>query len=137
MREAVEGEARVRVLRVGEVDRLDECGLIVIGSPIYYERPLKSILEFLEKRRDELRDREVAVFIVCIANLFSRLAGGIVERVEEYYIRQITGRIPGRIVKTGVIKGWLLKPDPKQKIRAQKWIREVLAVSSHNMGQER
>jgi menaquinone-dependent protoporphyrinogen oxidase len=42
--------------------------LIVAGSPIYYERPLESVLRFL--RRNDLRGHNIALFVVCYAGVF-------------------------------------------------------------------
>jgi menaquinone-dependent protoporphyrinogen oxidase len=50
--------------KVNDVDSLDY-DLIVIGSPIYGQKPLKSIDAFLEKNRNVLAEKKVALFIVC------------------------------------------------------------------------
>jgi len=50
--------------KVNDVESLDY-DLIVIGSPIYGQKPLKSIDTFLEKNRNVLAKKKVALFIVC------------------------------------------------------------------------
>ncbi len=40
--------------------------LIVIGSPIYEEHPLPSVVNFLVANRDRLSDKDVALFVVCV-----------------------------------------------------------------------
>jgi menaquinone-dependent protoporphyrinogen oxidase len=50
---------------VNDVESLDY-DLIVIGSPIYMGKPLPSIDTFLEKNRNILAKKKVALFIVCL-----------------------------------------------------------------------
>jgi len=50
--------------KVGDAESLDY-ELIVIGSPIYGQKRLKSIDAFLKKNRDVLAKKKVALFIVC------------------------------------------------------------------------
>jgi len=49
---------------------------VVVGSPIYYERPLPEVTDFIRCTRG-LGRRVVAVFIVCIADVFGFLGGGL------------------------------------------------------------
>ncbi|NJE13152.1 flavodoxin domain-containing protein [Thermococcus sp. LS2] len=44
MSDAIKDEADVRLMRVFEVDSLEECDFIIVRSPIYYERPLIFIM---------------------------------------------------------------------------------------------
>ena len=39
---------------------------IVIGSPIYEEHPLPSVMNFLAANRDQLSGKDVALFVVCV-----------------------------------------------------------------------
>ncbi|AIF70269.1 hypothetical protein PAP_09465 [Palaeococcus pacificus DY20341] len=131
MEEAIKGKAEVKVMRVSEVDSLRGCNLVVIGSPIYYERPLKSVLKFLEEHRDELRDKKVAVFVVCLAELFGHFTKGYIEK---YYLGPILKKVPAKVVKAGIMRGWLAKPDFNQKENIQKWINDVLSASFYSNG---
>ncbi len=42
----------------------------VILSPIYYEKPLDSVLEWIQKHRHILRHRKTCLIAVCMANYF-------------------------------------------------------------------
>ncbi|ADT84303.1 flavodoxin domain-containing protein [Thermococcus barophilus] len=123
MGEAIKDVCDVRVMHIGEVNTLKDCDLIVIGSPIYYERPLKSVLEFLEQHQDELRNKKVAVFVVCIAEIFGHAGKAYAEK---RYVGALIKRVPGKVIETAVIKGWIRKPNFSQKVVVQNWIKELL-----------
>jgi|Deesub1362B_J571_1020462.scaffolds.fasta_scaffold00031_32 menaquinone-dependent protoporphyrinogen oxidase len=125
MGEAVK-DREVKIMQVNEVKNLDKCNLVVIGSPIYYERPLKSVLRFLELNEEELRNKKIAVFIVCIAEIFGNIGR---EYAQKRYVGALLKRISGDVIKTGIIKGWFKNPDFSQKENAQKWIREVIKLA--------
>ena len=40
--------------------------LIVVGSPIYYERPMRSLIDFIDENGG-LRGLKVAIFVTCLA----------------------------------------------------------------------
>ena len=42
--------------------------LILVGSPIYFGKPLKSVISFLDDKRDELKNKRIIPFVVCIRN---------------------------------------------------------------------
>ena len=42
----INGLAEVEVFSVAEDPALEECDLVVIGAPIYYERPILEVMEF-------------------------------------------------------------------------------------------
>ena len=62
---ASRGHADVAVQNVAEADPRG-FDLIVIGSPIYEEHPLPSVVNFLVANRDRLSDKDVALFVVCV-----------------------------------------------------------------------
>ncbi|MBO8174304.1 MAG: flavodoxin domain-containing protein [Thermococcus sp.] len=123
MRESIERKAEVRMMHVTKVDSLKDCDLVVIGSPIYYERPLKSVLKFLEQRQNELKGKKVAVFVVCMAGIFGHAGKTYAEK---RYVGALIKRVPGKIIGTAIIRGWIRKPDFSQKVVVQKWIKELL-----------
>ena len=127
MKEAIGDKAEAIVMHVNKVNDLKDCDLIVIGSPIYYERPLKSVLKFLEQHQDELRNKKVAVFVVCIAEIFGHAGKTYAEK---RYVGALIKRVPGNIIGTAIVKGWIRKPDFSQKAVVQKWINELLKVKS-------
>ena len=61
----------VRVLivydtRYGSTKTIAPFDFIVIGSPIYEEHPLPSVMNFLAENRDHLKEKDVALFVVCM-----------------------------------------------------------------------
>ena len=55
----------IEVKKASEVDTIELCSLIIIGSPDYDDSPLKSISEFIEKFSDDLKEKKIAIFVVC------------------------------------------------------------------------
>jgi menaquinone-dependent protoporphyrinogen oxidase len=53
-----------KLCKVNDVESLDY-NLLVIGSPIYGGKPLESIVTFLNKNKNTLVEKKVALFIVC------------------------------------------------------------------------
>jgi menaquinone-dependent protoporphyrinogen oxidase len=60
-----EGMNNIEVKRASEVESINDYPLVIIGSPDYDDRPLKSISEFIDKFRNELKEKKIAVFVVC------------------------------------------------------------------------
>jgi len=71
--------------------------IIVIGSPIYMEKPMKSILSFLEKNMENLKLKNIALFIVCI-----RLSKG------GKYLEKLRSHVKGSIILDKVFGGKFL-----------------------------
>jgi menaquinone-dependent protoporphyrinogen IX oxidase len=59
------GHVDVVVQNVAEADP-GGFDFIVIGSPIYEEHPLPSVVSFLTANRDQLNDKDAALFVVCV-----------------------------------------------------------------------
>jgi len=66
--------------------------LIVVGTPIYNDRPMRSIKHFLE--REGLRGRKVALFVVCFAGIF-----GMRNFMVRKYLDQLRDACDGIVVK--------------------------------------
>ena len=60
-----EGMKNIEVKRASEVESINDYQLIIIGSPDYDDKPLKSISEFIEKFNNELKQKKIAIFVVC------------------------------------------------------------------------
>jgi len=58
---------KVDIKKVCEVDDLEKYDLIIIGSPIYIERPLSSVTNFLKSNRETLRRKKIVLFVVGLA----------------------------------------------------------------------
>ncbi len=82
------------VKKCSEVESIDDYSFVVIGSPDYDDKPLKSVSEFIEKFRDELKEKKIAIFVVC----------NDIEETE-YQGKQIGGRFNLEIIKRELPKG--------------------------------
>ena len=100
-----------------------ECELIVLGAPIYYEKPLPSVREFL--KNNDLGGKKVALFIMCLADIFGKKG---IEYTENRYVKSVSQGIKGDIIAIKVFKGWMLKEDRKTIENGKEWIKRVLAV---------
>ncbi|WP_175059350.1 flavodoxin domain-containing protein [Thermococcus sp. 2319x1] len=123
IKETIEKYANVDVVRVSEVKSLKACELVIVGMPIYYERPLKSILEFLEKHSDELEKKKVAIFIVYFAVAFGSLVRW---HIQNHYIKPLKERIHGEIVDTLVLRGGIGNIREGEIEKARRWAFRLL-----------
>lgn len=67
--------------------------LIVVGSPIYNDHPMRSIQHFLEE--DGLHNKKVAIFVVCFAGIF-----GMRNFMVRKYLDDLQQACDGIVVKT-------------------------------------
>ena len=123
IKEAIEKYTNVEVRRASEVATFKGCELIIVGTPIYYERPLKSILEFLEEHSSELEEKKVAIFIVCFAVAFGNLGRW---HIQKHYIKPLMERIPGEIIDTLVLKGGIGNVSGGEIEKAKRWAIRLL-----------
>jgi menaquinone-dependent protoporphyrinogen oxidase len=95
------GHVDVVVQNVAEADPRG-FDLIVIGSPIYEEHPLPSVVDFLAANRDRLSDKDVALFVVCVDY-------GLVPKEElvRRYVTDLQARAAGRVRAIEVFGGYL------------------------------
>lgn len=84
-----EGVGDATLLRVNNVLTLDY-DLIIVGSPIYFGKPLKSVLRFLADKMAQLKDKRVTPFVVCIRNGKKYL-----EKLKRYLPNSENGKIFG------------------------------------------
>ncbi len=81
----------VDVQSPGSVTSLDY-DLIVVGTPIYDDRPMASVRRFLETSR--LHDKKLALFVVCFAGIF-----GMRNFMVRKYLDELRGRCEGIVIK--------------------------------------
>ena len=111
-----------------DVKRVNECrsfcyDLFIVGSPIYYERPMRSVLEFLSSNKNEFKGKKVAIFIICLAKAMGNIAKGYIKK---RYLKPLEVNVSDSLIKDGVFRGWLRKPDYSQREGCIKWIKEVI-----------
>jgi menaquinone-dependent protoporphyrinogen oxidase len=111
-----------RAWSAGQNPDVDDCDLVVIGAPIYYERPLPGIRRFIASKNG-LKGKRVAVFILCIADRFGKLGRRYTER---RYLRMMTEPIEGRIIAARVFDGWIMGENKGTIEEARDWIMRVV-----------
>jgi menaquinone-dependent protoporphyrinogen IX oxidase len=74
----------------------------VIGSPIYEEHPLPSVVNFLSANRDHLNDKAVALFVVCVD--YGTMPK---EELVHRYVADLQARAAGRVRAIEVFGGYL------------------------------
>jgi menaquinone-dependent protoporphyrinogen oxidase len=83
--------AQVDVKSPNAVTSLDY-DLIVVGTPIYDDRPMVSVQHFLEAGR--LHDKKLALFVVCFAGIF-----GMRNFMVRKYLDELREKCSGVVVK--------------------------------------
>ena len=126
--EEVGAEARVCRAREGCPDP-SGYDLVIVGSPIYYERPLPEVISFLD-RHGGLEGVKVAVFITCLA-ASERIPSFIREAITRKYLAKLLNRVRAEVVSTRVFKGWLRRPDPSIVAECRRWCTELLSKGVH------
>ena len=101
--------------------------LIVIGSPIYFEKPLDSVKGFIALNATILREKKVAVFIVGWAKKFS---DKVESHIKNNYFGPLISPINEAVISHHMFRGWVLKPDYGQREEAEQWVRSVLDTIS-------
>lgn len=115
-------EIKVEMKRPSEISDFGY-DLFIIGSPIYWEKPMKSVVDFLSSNRDNFKDKKVAIFVVCIAEIFGK---GTEKYIKNHYLKPLEENVSGSLIKSKSFKGWLRKPDCRQEKNVKKWVREVM-----------
>jgi menaquinone-dependent protoporphyrinogen IX oxidase len=84
---------------IKNVSEIEHCNydLIVVGSPIYTDEPLKSVATFLDDNCEGLKEKKVALFIV-----YDKLLAQKREKYEE----MLKEYCPVEIVDVGVFGGY-------------------------------
>jgi len=93
--------------------------LIVVGTPIYYERPMRSVLEFID-RSNGLRGLKVAVFITCFA-ASRKIPSPIRNAVIRTYLNSVLKHVEGEVIASKAFRGWLRGPDPAVLKECSEW----------------
>jgi len=83
--------AHVDVKTPNTVTSLDY-DLVAVGTPIYNDRPMMSVRDFL--KRGDIRDKKVALFVVCFSGIF-----GMRSFMVRRYIEDLESVGPRNVVK--------------------------------------
>ncbi len=113
------------ICRVGEkCPDHRSCDLVIVGSPIYYEHPMRSVIRFIEENNN-LENCRIAVFITCYA-ASKRIPAPIRYRVVGRYLGLITEHVRGDVIDSKAFKGWLRKPDMETLRECREWCYTLL-----------
>lgn len=113
----------VDIFKVNEFNGDFSYDLFVVSSPIYYEKPLKSITDFLQKYSDELSTKKLALFIVCMAKIFGKAGKAYIEK---QYLKALESKVENLMFKSAVFKGWIKKVNLKEKKEVFKWVNSLI-----------
>ena len=106
--------------------------LIVVGTPIYHEYPMKSVLEFID-RNGGLRGLKVAIFITCLA-ASKKIPSPIRNAVIKRYLSLVTRHIDGKLVASKAFMGWLRDPDPGTFEECVEWVKALVKAVAEGVG---
>ncbi len=95
------GHIDVVVQNVAEADPRG-FDFIVIGSPIYEEHPVPSVVNFLAANSDHLNDKDIALFVVCVD--YGAMPK---EELEHRYVADLQAHAAGRVRAIEVFGGYL------------------------------
>ena len=98
--------------------------LVVVGSPVYYERLMPSVIDYVD-RHGGLEGMRVAIFITCLA-ASRRIPGLFREAVTRRYIGQILKHVRGEVIAVRAFKGWLRWPDQLTLEECGEWGEELV-----------
>ncbi len=114
--------------RVDQCLDMSRCNIVIIGTPIYYERPLPEVVNFL-REWDGLKEKKVAIFILSMAQKFGKLGK---RYTEEKYLHTITKMIKGDVIATEVFDGWILGENRNTIAKAMEWGTRIAGILSGN-----
>ena len=93
-------EASVDVKNISQIVEVHyDC--VVIGSPIYEEQPLNSVITFLEARRASLKHINVGLFVVC--GDYEHLPK---DQLIDTYVKKLESHVSGMVVAREVFGGY-------------------------------
>jgi menaquinone-dependent protoporphyrinogen oxidase len=97
------------------------CSLFVVASPVYYERPLRSVLDFV-KSCEELKGKKACALIVCTV---PRALEGYAKRM---YLKPLIKALESsgaHVVKSFLFQGWIVRPPKRARERAREVAKEI------------
>ncbi|WGS64460.1 flavodoxin domain-containing protein [Marinitoga aeolica] len=122
---------KVDIYKVDEFNDNFNYDLYIIGTPIYYEKPLKSIYKFIENNKEKLNNKKVALFIVCIAQMFGHTTK---KYIEKHYLYPLEKNIDNLIISSAVFKGWIKKINIEERKKVKEWIDELINIWRNDYG---
>ncbi len=129
MGEVASGKHDVLIADAKDMPDISSCDLVIVGTPIYYEKPLPCIREFIDK--NEMEGKKVALFLMSIADKFGKKS---VKYTENRYAGLTKDGIKGDVIAIRVFHGWMLKEDKKTMEEGKEWMKRVLDAFENGKG---
>ena len=104
-----------------ETEPLDH-DLLVFGFPIYFERPMKSMSEYVAAHASSMHSHRVAVFILGWGKCVYQRAE---KHIEKSYFGPLVKGFSDNLLSKHMFRGWIRKKDPAQEIESKEWILRV------------
>jgi len=126
MKEALESKNDI-VADIKKVNKLKNFNydLFIIGSPIYWEKPLRSVVNFVITNKEILREKKVALFIVCMAQVFG---ASTKHYIKTRYLKPFEEHIQNPLIESGIFKGWLRKQNSSERSKVLRWVGKLITA---------
>ena len=102
----------------------EDCSFFIVASPVYYERPLKSVLEYV-KEHEEFRGKKAFALIICT----------VPKALEDYAKRMYLAPLVKALEEAGaevvgafLLPGWIVRPSEECEAKAKEVVREMVAL---------
>lgn len=109
----------VDVCRVFSCDDLSAYDSVFILSPVYYEKPLDSVIGWIKRYADVLATKDVCLTVVCMAGKFGH---PFKKYVYTRYLGKMRKALGVDPVCEGDIEGYIFRENPKSYKDADKVI---------------
>jgi menaquinone-dependent protoporphyrinogen oxidase len=113
----------VDICEVSECTDISSYDAVVVGSPVYYESPLKPVRQWLQEHSSELKEKPVCLFVVCMAQMFGHPFKSYVYKRYLGALRKALGKEP---LCQWDIMGYVLKENPQSREDAIAFGKHVL-----------
>ncbi|MGQ4894421.1 MAG: flavodoxin domain-containing protein [Candidatus Njordarchaeia archaeon] len=108
---------KVDIRRTGEADNLEKYDLIIVGSPIYMERPLSSVTKFLKSHRDVLQRKKVVLFVVGLATF---------KFTASRYLRIMKNALGFEPIMVGMLPGKWRFINHMDRTKVENFVKEIM-----------
>jgi len=73
------------IKNISEINSFDY-DLIIIGSPVFIGKPMKSVVDFIVANYENLKNKKIAVFVTCwaMATQYGASSGEFLEQLKKY-----------------------------------------------------
>ncbi|MHA1929754.1 MAG: flavodoxin family protein [Candidatus Thorarchaeota archaeon] len=99
--------------------------LLLVGYPIYFEKPWKHMSAWMEENIQKIKSTYVALFTLGWAkSMYNRVEGHIAKN----YFGPIEQHFSDNLISKHMFRGWIRKKDLAQQDECNEWIRDILGL---------